>query len=246
LPVVRYFSGRNSVYWLGNHPLVWQKLVGGRHAGPGAAGWRRGQPPGRAASFHHFILILFRENQSAAHQKYGLPALRRGGSELAGEGRLRAYQGDARPGPAGAWHAHRPPRRGPAAARGKLLDRAEQLTEQIKAVLQEYLEHLRTAPAPLTTSAFLADRFATTYSHLSKVFSRTANLTIEKYLIRMKIERVKELLSYGEMTLVQIADQLRYSSGQHLSNQFRQVTGRSVSEFRRLMQPKRLSLDSLS
>jgi len=126
-----------------------------------------------------------------------------------------------------------------------LLDRAEQLTEQIKTVLQEYLEHLRTAPAPLTTSAFLADRFATTYSHLSKVFSRTANLTIEKYLIRMKIERVKELLSYGEMTLVQIADQLRYSSGQHLSNQFRQVTGRSVSEFRRLMQPQRLSLDSL-
>jgi AraC family transcriptional regulator len=122
-----------------------------------------------------------------------------------------------------------------------LLDRAEQLTEQIKGVLQEYLEHL----APLTTSAFLADRFATTYSHLSKVFSRTANLTIEKYLIRMKIERVKEMLSYGEMTLVQIADQLRYSSGQHLSNQFRQVTGRSVSEFRRLMQPDRLSLDAL-
>jgi AraC family transcriptional regulator len=126
-----------------------------------------------------------------------------------------------------------------------LLDRAEQLTEQIKTVLQEYLEHLRTAPAPLTTSAFLADRFATTYSHLSKVFSRTANLTIEKYLIRMKIERVKEMLSYGEMTLVQIADNLRYSSGQHLSNQFRQVTGRSVSEFRRMLQPDRLSLDSL-
>ena len=126
-----------------------------------------------------------------------------------------------------------------------LLDRAEQLTEQIKAVLQDYLEHLRTAQAPLTTSAYLADRFATTYSHLSKVFSRTANLTIEKYLIRMKIERVKEMLSYGEMTLVQIADHLRYSSGQHLSNQFRQVVGCSVSEFRRMLQPERLSLDAL-
>lgn len=126
-----------------------------------------------------------------------------------------------------------------------LLDRAEQLTEQIKTGLQDYLEHLRTAPAPLTTSAFLTDRFAATYSHLSKVFSRTANLTIEKYLIRLKIERVKEMLSYGEMTLAQIADNLRYSSGQHLSNQFRQVTGRSVSEFRRLMQPQRLALDAL-
>ena len=127
-----------------------------------------------------------------------------------------------------------------------LLGRAEQLTEQIKTVLADYLEHLRTARSPLTTSAFLTDRFAATYSHLSKVFSRTAHLTIEKYLIRLKIERVKELLSYGELTLNQIADQMRYSSGQHLSNQFRQVTGYSVSEFRRLMLPERVSLDALA
>lgn len=126
-----------------------------------------------------------------------------------------------------------------------LTGRAEQLTEQIKASLNEYLEHLRTARMPLTTSAFLTERFAATYSHLSKVFSRTANLTIEKYLIRLKIERVKEMLSYGELTLSEIADQMRYSSGQHLSNQFRQVTGRSVSEFRRDLMPKRLSLDKL-
>ena len=126
-----------------------------------------------------------------------------------------------------------------------LMGRAEQLTEQIKTVLADYLEHLRTARSPLTTSAFLTDRFAATYSHLSKVFSRTAHLTIEKYLIRLKIERVKEMLSYGELTLNQIADQMRYSSGQHLSNQFRQVTGYSVSEFRRLMLPERVSLDAL-
>jgi len=105
--------------------------------------------------------------------------------------------------------------------------------------------HLRTARSPLTTSAFLTERLAATYSHLSKVFSRTAHLTIEKYLIRLKIEHVKELLSYGELTLNQIADQLRYSSGQHLSNQFRQVTGHSVSEFRRLALPARVSLDAL-
>ncbi|WP_170865176.1 helix-turn-helix domain-containing protein [Hymenobacter psychrotolerans] len=127
-----------------------------------------------------------------------------------------------------------------------LMGRAEQMTEQIKGALVEYLEHLRTARMPLTTSAFLTDRFAATYSHLSKVFSRTANLTIEKYLIRLKIERVKEMLSYNEMTLSEIADHMRYSSGQHLSNQFRQVTGRSVSEFRRELLPKRLSLDQLA
>ncbi|AWM33670.1 helix-turn-helix domain-containing protein [Hymenobacter nivis] len=126
-----------------------------------------------------------------------------------------------------------------------LRGRAEQLTEQIKALLADYLEHLRTARSPLTTSAFLTERLAATYSHLSKVFSRTAHLTIEKYLIRLKIEHVKELLSYGELTLNQIADQMRYSSGQHLSNQFRQVTGHSVSEFRRQSLPARLSLDAL-
>lgn len=126
-----------------------------------------------------------------------------------------------------------------------LRGRAEQLTEQIKTVLAEYLEHLRTARSPLTTSAFLTERFAATYSHLSKVFSRTAHLTIEKYLIRLKIERVKEMLTYDELTLSQIADRMRYSSGQHLSNQFKQVTGYSVSEFRQLAQPPRLSLDAL-
>ncbi|WP_426493224.1 AraC family transcriptional regulator [Hymenobacter sp. 102] len=127
-----------------------------------------------------------------------------------------------------------------------IMGRADQLTEQIKSALVEYLEHLRTARMPLTTSAFLTDRFAATYSHLSKVFSRTANLTIEKYLIRLKIERVKEMLSYNEMTLSEIAEHMRYSSGQHLSNQFRQVTGRSVSEFRRDLMPRRLSLDQLA
>ncbi|WP_375416993.1 AraC family transcriptional regulator [uncultured Hymenobacter sp.] len=126
-----------------------------------------------------------------------------------------------------------------------LRSRAEQLSEQIKASLADYVEHLRTARAPLTASAFLGDRFAATYSHLSKVFSRTTNLTIEKYLIRLKIEQVKEMLSYGELTLNQIADELRYSSGQHLSNQFRQVTGVSVTDFRRMLLPERLSLDSL-
>ena len=127
-----------------------------------------------------------------------------------------------------------------------LRSHGEQLTDQIKTVLAEYLEHLRTARSPLTTSAYLTDRFAATYSHLSKVFSRTAHLTIEKYLIRLKIERVKEMLSYGEMTLNQIADHLRYSSGQHLSNQFRQVTGYSVSEFKQLMLLQRLPFDALA
>ncbi|KAA9338707.1 helix-turn-helix transcriptional regulator [Hymenobacter busanensis] len=125
-----------------------------------------------------------------------------------------------------------------------LLTRDEQLVAQLKTALADYLNHLRTARTPLTTSAYLADRFGTSYAHLSKLFSREAGITLEKYLIRLKIERVKELLSYGELTLADIAEQLRYSSSQHLSNQFRQVTGQTVTEYK--AHPDRTALDQIA
>ncbi|WP_400193435.1 helix-turn-helix domain-containing protein [Hymenobacter sp. B81] len=124
-----------------------------------------------------------------------------------------------------------------------LQSRDEQLVAQLKTALADYLEHLRTARVPLTTSAYLAERFGTSYAHLSKLFSRTVGLTLEKYLIRLKIERVKELLSYGQLSLTDIAEELRYSSSQHLSNQFRQVTGQTVTEYK--THPDRTPLDGL-
>ena len=177
-----------------------------------------------------------------------MPALRGSRAQRARARWLSAYRCQPRRGRARSEHARRPRSRGALlreAGFDLLRSRAEQLSEQIKSSLADYVEHLRTARAPLTASAFLGDRFAATYSHLSKVFSRTTNLTIEKYLIRLKIERVKEMLSYGELNLNQIADELRYSSGQHLSNQFRQVTGVSVTDFRRMLLPERMSLDAL-
>lgn len=125
-----------------------------------------------------------------------------------------------------------------------LLSRDEQLVEQVKLALAEYIEHLRTARVPLTTSAFLEERFGASYAHLSKLFSRLVGLTLEKYLIRLKIERVKEMLSYGQLTLAEIADALRYSSSQHLSTQFRQVTGQTVTEYK--ANPQRTSLDHIA
>ncbi|WP_205590843.1 helix-turn-helix domain-containing protein [Hymenobacter oligotrophus] len=125
-----------------------------------------------------------------------------------------------------------------------LKSKDEQLVEQVKTALADYLVHLRTARAPLTTSAFLAERLDGSYAHLSKLFSRVVGITLEKYLIRLKIERVKELLSYGEKTLAEIADELRYSSSQHLSTQFRQVTGQTVTEYK--ANPERTSLDQIA
>ena len=126
-----------------------------------------------------------------------------------------------------------------------LQDRDQQLVERIKNVLIDYLQHFETAYQPVTTSVYLAEKLDADYQYLSKVFSRLEPLTIEKYFIMLKIERVKELLSYGQLTLSEIAHQLHYSSVQHLSNQFKKVTGQSVSEYKSQSHPSRTPLDAI-
>ena len=126
-----------------------------------------------------------------------------------------------------------------------LSDREKQITEKIKATLIDYLEHFQTHYEPVTTSVFLAEKLDIPYQQLSKIFSRQENNTIEKYFIRLKIEKVKELLSYHQLTLSEIAYQLKYSSVQHLSNQFKKITGLSVSDYKNSTIPARTSLDAL-
>ena len=126
-----------------------------------------------------------------------------------------------------------------------IYDREKQLSEKIKTFLIDYLEHYQTQYEPITTSAYLAERLSTPYQHLSKVFSRQENTTIEKFFIKLKIEKVKELLSYNQLTLSEIAFRLKYSSVQHLSNQFKKVTGQSVSEYKQAETRGRTSLDAL-
>ena len=126
-----------------------------------------------------------------------------------------------------------------------IYDREKQLSERIKILLIDYLDHYQTQYEPVTTSAFLSDKLHIPYQQLSKVFSRQENTTIEKFFIKLKIEKVKELLSYHQHTLSEIAFRLKYSSVQHLSNQFKKVTGQSVSEYKQADAPSRTSLDAL-
>lgn len=126
-----------------------------------------------------------------------------------------------------------------------LYDREKQLSESIKNILIDYLEHYQTQYEPVTTSVFLSEKLQLPYQQLSKVFSRQEGVTIEKFFIRLKIEKVKELLSYNQLTLSEIAYQLKYSSVQHLSNQFRKVAGVSVSDYKQQPAPPRTSLDAL-
>ncbi len=126
-----------------------------------------------------------------------------------------------------------------------LQDRDQQLVERVKNALLDYLYQLEKEEAISNPSDYLSQTLNTSYSHLSKLFSQFEQTTIEKYLIHLKIERVKELLSYNELTLSEIAYRLQYSSPQHLSGQFKKITGMTVSEFK--MQPfaHRHSLDAL-
>lgn len=127
-----------------------------------------------------------------------------------------------------------------------LQEKDQQLTDLIKTTLLEYQHHLEEEYQPITTSVYLAEKLGMSYQHLSKVFSQQTGTTIEKYLIRLKIERVKELISYGELTLSEIAFKLQYSSVQHLSTQFKKVTGVSVTDYKKSPSIERHPLDNLT
>ena len=83
------------------------------------------------------------------------------------------------------------------------------------------------------------------YQYVSSLFSSMEGITIEKFIIHQKIEKVKELIVYDELTLSEIAYRLGHSSVQHLSNQFKKVTGLSPSYFKKLKSKKRKSLDKV-
>ena len=82
------------------------------------------------------------------------------------------------------------------------------------------------------------------YSQLSKLFSEVTGITIERYFVLQKVERVKELISYDELSMTQIALKMHYSSMAYLSSQFKQVTGMTPSQFK-LLESGRRKLDEI-
>lgn len=121
----------------------------------------------------------------------------------------------------------------------------QQFVERVKALLIAYVGYLEENEESPRVSDYLAERLHRSYSNISSLFSENEDSTIERYLIHLKIERVKELLSYGDMTLSEIAHQLNYSSVSHLSNQFRKITGMSVTDYKKARDTFRKSLDSI-
>lgn len=92
-------------------------------------------------------------------------------------------------------------------------------------------------------SSFISDKLNKDYDSISSIFSDVEGITLEKYFIQQKIERVKELLVYDELTLSQIASELGYSSVNHLSAQFKKITGLTPTHFKKIGAQRRKSLD---
>lgn len=129
-----------------------------------------------------------------------------------------------------------------------LEDQKKKTVEKIKISIIElvYDNELSSGKKRQTLSSYLSDRIKMDYNYISTLFSSIENITIEKYFILQKIERVKELLKYEELTLSEIAYRLNYSSTQHLSSQFKQITGLSPTEFKGMIGNTRKPIDKLT
>jgi len=118
------------------------------------------------------------------------------------------------------------------------------LIQKIKTVIVE-LVHYSEEPLTIKFSEYLSSKLNHDYTYLANLFSEVQGTTIEKFFIARKIERVKELLVYNELTLTEIAFKMHYSSVAHLSSQFKKVTGLTPTHFRQLKDKRRSMLEDV-
>ena len=128
----------------------------------------------------------------------------------------------------------------------ELIDnRKSRIIDRIKTVVIEKIHHSKESERTENSSDYIAKEVGYDYSYLSNLFSSVEGITIEKYIINQKIERVKELLVYDELNLNEISYLLGYSSVQHLSSQFKKITGLTPTHFKKLKENKRKPLDEV-
>lgn len=127
-------------------------------------------------------------------------------------------------------------------------DRKARLIEAIKNKIIKMIHHSEKVDLKFNWSDVLAEEMHYEYNYLSNLFSSVEGVTLEQYIIRQKIEKVKELLFYDELSLSEIGDKLGYSSVAHLSGQFKKITGFTPSEMKksRNLDQNRKPLDSVS
>jgi len=112
-------------------------------------------------------------------------------------------------------------------------DKRSLLIDQLKSLIVEMIYYSDEMPEE-NYAEYISKKLNCDYNYLSSIFSEVKGTTIQKYIIHHKVERVKELLIYDELSLTEISYKLQYSSVAHLSNQFKKITGLSPSFFKKL------------
>ena len=123
-------------------------------------------------------------------------------------------------------------------------DKRAVLIEKIKNAIVQMVHHTDEG-IKVNFSSFLSEKLNYDYTYLSNLFSEVQGTTIEKFIIFHKIERIKELIIYGELNITEIAYKMNYSSVAHLSNQFKKVTGLPPSHFKQLKDKRRNPIEEI-
>ncbi|MEX2351346.1 MAG: AraC family transcriptional regulator [Balneolaceae bacterium] len=123
-------------------------------------------------------------------------------------------------------------------------DKKDILVEKIKSVIVEMIHYSDEVPK-VNNSDYISEKLNHDYTYLSNTFSEVKGITIQQYIIQHKIEKVKELLVYDELSLTEIAHKLHYSSVAHLSNQFKKITGLTPTYFKSLKDKRLKNLEDL-
>jgi AraC-like DNA-binding protein len=118
------------------------------------------------------------------------------------------------------------------------------LVEKIKSAIIE-LVHYNDEQIKVNLSDYLKEKLNYDYTYLANLFSEVKGITIEKFFLTHKIEKVKELIVYDELNLTEIASKMHYSSVAHLSNQFKKITGLTPSHFKKLRNKRRGTLEEV-
>lgn len=124
-------------------------------------------------------------------------------------------------------------------------DKKSRLIEKVKSIVIDIIHHSDQETMVANWSGVIADSIHYEYNYISNLFSSVEGITIEQFIIRQKMEKVKELLVYDEHSLSEIAHHMGYSSASYLTNQFKKNTGMTPGQFRKLVNKERKAIDKL-
>jgi AraC-like DNA-binding protein len=123
-------------------------------------------------------------------------------------------------------------------------DKRSILIEKIKNTIIEIVHHSEEM-IKVSFSVYLSEKLHHDYTYMANLFSEFQGTTIEQFIILHKVEKIKELLIYGELNITEIAYKMNYSSNAHLSSQFKKVTGLTPSHFKQLKEKRRRTIEDI-